>query len=183
MDRPAGARSGGKRRDRRTLDPGLRWDRFARDDALISAGWKERSLRNAWIDRTAPGVSRLRMRGGHLAAGSCQAWRLRIRGHRPRSPALERARECARKWRVDTDRLPEALPDGRYDLIVSNILARPLVDLAPLFATCMDSGARIALSGVLAEQATQVAAAYASEFDLRVEAVSEGWALLAGERR
>ena len=52
-----------------------------------------------------------------------------------------------------------AYPDGVW-----------LVELAPLFAACTDPGARIALSGVLAEQATQLAVAYAGNFDLRVEA-------------
>ena len=98
--------------------------------------------------------------------------------------ALEACAENARANGVSIRiGLPQALPAGRYDLVVSNILARPLVDLAPLFAACTAPGARIALSGVLAEQAAQVAAAYAGDFDLSVETVSEGWALLGGERR
>ena len=66
--------------------------------------------------------------------------------------------------------------------MLANILARPLIDLAPVFAAHTVAGAQIALSGVLAEQADQVLAAYAPGFDMRVDATCEGWALLAGER-
>ena len=77
---------------------------------------------------------------------------------------------------------PDRLPVGRYDLVLANILARPLVDLAPVFAAHTLAGARIALSGVLADQADEVIAAYAPEFAIRVDATCEGWVLLAGER-
>ena len=78
---------------------------------------------------------------------------------------------------------PERVPAGSYDLLLANILAQPLIDLAPVFAAHTDAGARIALSGVLAAQAQEVVAAYAAEFAMRIDAVAEGWALLAGERR
>jgi len=71
----------------------------------------------------------------------------------------------------------------QFDLVLANILARPLIDLAPVFAAHAGRGARIALAGVLVEQAGQVIAAYEAGFVMRVNAVLEGWALLAGERR
>ena len=78
---------------------------------------------------------------------------------------------------------PERVPAGSYDVLLANILAQPLIDLAPVFAAYTEAGARIALSGVLAEQAEEVIAAYAVEFAMRVDTIAEGWALLAGERR
>ena len=78
---------------------------------------------------------------------------------------------------------PERMPGGSYDLLLSNILARPLIDLVPVFAAHTVAGAQIALAGVLAEQAEEVITAYAAEFEMRIEAVAEGWALLAGARR
>jgi ribosomal protein L11 methyltransferase len=78
---------------------------------------------------------------------------------------------------------PEALPAGDYDLLVANILAQPLIGLAPVFAARTRAGARIALSGILASQAGEVAAAYAAAFDLTVAAAEEDWVLLAGGRR
>jgi ribosomal protein L11 methyltransferase len=78
---------------------------------------------------------------------------------------------------------PERLPAGAYDLVLANILARPLIELAPVFAAHTRQGARIGLCGVLAEQAVQVIAAYSAEFEMRIEAMAEDWALVTGERR
>jgi ribosomal protein L11 methyltransferase len=77
---------------------------------------------------------------------------------------------------------PEALPAARYDIVVSNILAQPLMLLAPLLASRTAPGGRIALSGILESQAEEVARAYAGCFDMTASA-EEGWALLEGLRR
>jgi ribosomal protein L11 methyltransferase len=77
---------------------------------------------------------------------------------------------------------PEALPAARYDIVVSNILAQPLMLLAPLLASRTAPGGRIALSGILESQADEVARAYAGCFDMTVSA-QEGWVLLEGRRQ
>ncbi len=77
----------------------------------------------------------------------------------------------------------EALTPGLYDIIVSNILAQPLIVLAPLLAGRSVQGGRIALSGLLESQAAEVGAAYADRFDMSVAQTREGWALLAGTLR
>jgi ribosomal protein L11 methyltransferase len=79
--------------------------------------------------------------------------------------------------------LPEALPPGRYDVLVANILARPLIELAPALAGHARAGAAVALAGVLAPQSTDVLAAYAQDFALAVAEQEEGWTLLCGVRR
>jgi ribosomal protein L11 methyltransferase len=79
--------------------------------------------------------------------------------------------------------LPEALPAADYDCVISNILSQPLILLAPLLAARTSRGGRMALSGVLNSQSSEVIAAYAPWIDLRVAATEEGWALLAGTRR
>mmetsp|Transcript_37399 Transcript_37399/g.149245 ORF Transcript_37399/g.149245 Transcript_37399/m.149245 type:complete len:317 (-) Transcript_37399:1480-2430(-) len=47
----------------------------------------------------------------------------------------------------------ERIPDSYYSLTVANILALPLIQLAPTIASKTASGGRLALSGVLARQA------------------------------
>ena len=79
--------------------------------------------------------------------------------------------------------LPEALAPAVYDIVVSNILAQPLIVLAPLLAARTVRGGRLALAGILDSQAAEVAAAYAPWFELRAEPPEQGWALLAGVRR
>jgi len=78
---------------------------------------------------------------------------------------------------------PEQLGTRGFDLIVANILARPLVELAPTLSAHATEGGRIALSGVLQEQANEVIAAYAPYFELALAGQSEGWALIAGVRQ
>lgn len=77
----------------------------------------------------------------------------------------------------------DALPAGTYDVVLANILARPLVVLAPAITTRLRPGGRLALSGVLATQAEEVIAAYAPEVGLSVGAREEDWVLLEGRRR
>jgi ribosomal protein L11 methyltransferase len=79
--------------------------------------------------------------------------------------------------------VPEDLAPAEYDLVVSNILAQPLILLAPLLAQRTRRGGRIALSGILATQADEVAAAYRPFFDAQVSEIEDGWALVAGARR
>ena len=77
--------------------------------------------------------------------------------------------------------LPDELPDFRADIVVANILARPLIVLAPLLAE--RAAGRIALSGILAGQGEEVLACYREWFEISVTAEEEGWVLLSGQRR
>ena len=75
--------------------------------------------------------------------------------------------------------LPDGLGDGRFDIVVANILTNPLMLLAPALCARVRDGGRIALSGVLAEQTDDVLAAYAPWFTLAAVREDEGWVLLA----
>ena len=66
-----------------------------------------------------------------------------------------------------------------FDIVVANILAAPLMDLAEEFEITARRGAYIVLSGILAAQVEAVAHAY--EFtDFDSPDLEEGWALLSG---
>jgi ribosomal protein L11 methyltransferase len=77
---------------------------------------------------------------------------------------------------------PDALAMRESDVVVANILANPLILLAPALAARTRVGGRIALSGILDAQADDVAAAYKPWFTLAVWRRRDGWVLLAGER-
>ena len=79
--------------------------------------------------------------------------------------------------------VPEDLAPTEYDLVVSNILAQPLILLAPLLAQRTRRGGQLALSGILEIQAAEVAAAYRPYFDAQVAQTEDGWALVVGTRR
>jgi ribosomal protein L11 methyltransferase len=78
--------------------------------------------------------------------------------------------------------LPEDLPLLQADIIVANILAKPLVELAPLFHALSHRGTKIALSGILARQAEEVITGFAPYFTVQTAAVEDGWVLITGER-
>ena len=75
------------------------------------------------------------------------------------------------------------LEPGGADVLLANILAGPLVELAPRFAQALRPGGALALSGLLADQAAAVTAAYRPWFDIAIAATRDGWVLLAGRRR
>lgn len=72
--------------------------------------------------------------------------------------------------------------EGQFDRVVANILTNPLCVLAPSIASHVRAGGRLALSGVLAEQADQVIEAYAPYIALTVGAERDGWIRLEGHK-
>lgn len=77
---------------------------------------------------------------------------------------------------------PDALPSVRVELVVANILAGPLEDLAPTFAALAKPGGLLALSGILESQTTWVERAYATYFDGFEREIRDGWARLTARR-
>ncbi|MCC7414124.1 MAG: 50S ribosomal protein L11 methyltransferase [Gammaproteobacteria bacterium] len=69
------------------------------------------------------------------------------------------------------------------DIVVANILLDPLRALAVVLAGLLRDGGRLGLSGILAQQVQDCAAAYADAFDLAPARIDDGWALLCGMRR
>jgi ribosomal protein L11 methyltransferase len=69
------------------------------------------------------------------------------------------------------------------DVLVANILAGPLVELAPAFAAAVRPEGLFALSGLLHDQADAVTAAYRPCFDIDTITTRDGWVLLGGRRR
>lgn len=66
-----------------------------------------------------------------------------------------------------------------YDLIIANILAGPLVSLAPQFAAAAATGTRLVLAGLLKEQKTEIVRAYQKTgFRLRSSRLENEWPCL-----
>ena len=80
---------------------------------------------------------------------------------------------------------PAALEHWRSsaDWVVANILAGPLIELAPVLTALLAANSRLLLAGLLEEQAEQIITAYAPEVTLAIADQQEEWVLLAGERR
>ena len=78
---------------------------------------------------------------------------------------------------------PEALPNIEVDALVANILTKSLIALAPRFAACVRAGGALALSGILSEQADQVARTYTPWFEMQKTDGRDDWVRLVGRRR
>lgn len=102
--------------------------------------------------------------------------------------ALQASRDNAERNGIAEEDLnlyyPEQLGDGGgYPIVTANILAGPLVELAPMIAGHVAPGGRIALSGILANQAEDVHQAYAAQGIMMDEPlIREGWVRLSGQR-
>ena len=69
------------------------------------------------------------------------------------------------------------------DVVVANILAGPLRELAPLISVLPVQGGFLGLSGVLASQAESVCEAYQDKFTLDPVAEKEEWCRITGIKR
>jgi ribosomal protein L11 methyltransferase len=74
-------------------------------------------------------------------------------------------------------------PEKQADIVVANILSSALSVLAPALAGACKQHGRIALSGILREQAEQVSAIYAEWFKMDAPIFMDSWALLTGTKK
>ncbi|MCL5424529.1 MAG: 50S ribosomal protein L11 methyltransferase [Gammaproteobacteria bacterium] len=102
--------------------------------------------------------------------------------------ALQASRDNAERNGIAEEALnlyyPEQLSDSvGYPILTANILAGPLVELAVMIAGHVAPGGRIALSGILANQADDVYQAYAAQgITMQEPVIREGWVRLSGQR-
>jgi ribosomal protein L11 methyltransferase len=105
--------------------------------------------------------------------------------HEPQ--ALEATRMNATQNLIAEDRISVFTPDEfsatPVDILIANILAQPLIDLAPHFATLVKLGGHIVLSGIFKQQATEVSDAYQAAFDMATPTCCDDWIRLEGVKR
>ncbi len=75
--------------------------------------------------------------------------------------------------------LPERVPEQPVDIVVANILAGPLIDLAPRLGGLTRAGGRLCLSGIMGHQANAVTAAY-PDVSFSPVTLADDWARLDG---
>jgi ribosomal protein L11 methyltransferase len=99
--------------------------------------------------------------------------------------ALVATRNNAKYNNIADNKLAVCLPgalrgDEQADLVVANILAGPLCELAPQLCQQLGPGGTIILSGILLEQVEMLKKSY--DIELHVAAEKDGWVALRGER-
>ncbi len=161
------------------LDPGL---------AFGTGTHATTALCLQWLDQHTPARRRILDYGcgsgilaiAALKLGASAAWAVDID-----QQALWACRENAARNGVDAalkTGLPQALPDQRFDLVLANILANPLIELAPRLVSLLRPGGDLVLSGILCEQLTAVRSVYQPCLSSTDTAVRDGWVQLHGVR-
>jgi ribosomal protein L11 methyltransferase len=81
---------------------------------------------------------------------------------------------------IEVEGVPvQLLPAG---CVVANILAEPLIELAPMLTAACETGGDLLLSGLLKTQAYAVKAAYASSFDMVQVVGRDDWCCIHARR-
>ncbi|GIX31487.1 MAG: ribosomal protein L11 methyltransferase [Porticoccaceae bacterium] len=141
-----------------------------------------------WLDRHPPEGLQVVDYGcgsGILAIAALLLGARRALGVDHDPQALWASRANAARNGLGEDRLvlaaPQALPALRAELVLANILAAPLIDLAERLTDLLLPEGWLVLSGFTPAQADAVARAFPRVAFRRLE-VRDGWAMLAGQR-
>lgn len=162
------------------LDPGMAFGTGTHPTTQLCLEWLERQdLSESTLIDYGCGSGILAIAA--LLLGCEHAWATDID-----QQAIDATHQNALLNKVAADRLDAALPDNvtlpATDIVMANILAGPLVELAPHLASLCREGGRIVLSGLLANQADSVQQAYAPWFTFATVLEQDGWILLDGHR-
>ena len=157
------------------LDPGMAFGTGSHPTTRLCLEWLERNV--------AAGCTVLEYGcgSGILAIAAARLGAARVAGVDIDPQAVEAARANAERNGVTALFADSAQPvAGEYDLVVANILSNPLRVLAPAICAHVRSGGRLALSGILREQANEIIAIYAQWLPMQVADMREDWVCLAG---
>ncbi|MBD3654544.1 50S ribosomal protein L11 methyltransferase [Kangiella sp.] len=101
--------------------------------------------------------------------------------------AIEATKQNLARNGIANDRLVLGLPEQvelpQADILVANILAEPLRQLAESIANSVQPGGNLVLSGLLETQADELNSLYSQWFEMDAPKVQEDWARLSGTKQ
>ncbi|MCB4359828.1 50S ribosomal protein L11 methyltransferase [Quatrionicoccus australiensis] len=157
------------------LDPGMAFGTGSHPTTRLCLEWLERTVSaDCTVLDYGCGSGILAIAAARLGAG-------RVAGVDIDLQAVEAAKANAERNGVTALFADSAQPvAGEYDLVVANILSNPLRVLAPAICAHVRSGGRLALSGILREQAEEIIGIYAQWLPMQVADTREDWVCLSG---
>ena len=163
------------------LDPGLAFGTGTHPTTALCLQWLD------GIDLAGKTVVDFGCGSGILAIAALKLGAARVIGIDIDPQAIQASRDNAERNGVAEQLelfLPEDQPKAlQADILVANILAGPLRELAPLMNERVRPGGLLALSGVLETQAVELEQIYGQWFDMEPTAVREEWCRLSGVKR
>ena len=157
------------------LDPGLAFGTGSHPSTRLCLQWLERSIAGGET------VLDYGCGSGILAIAALKLGALRAVGVDIDPDAVTAARANARRNGVAGEFFEGRAPlTFTADVVIANILANPLKVLAPMLASRCRHGGRIALSGILSDQASDVQSCYSPWIAFAPSAEAEGWVCLSG---
>lgn len=159
------------------LDPGMAFGTGSHATTRLCLEWLERNVRSGCsVLDYGCGSGILAIAAARLGAGT-------VAGVDIDPLAVEAARANAERNGVMATFHDSAQPvAGAYDLVVANILSNPLRLLAPAICAHVRRGGRLALSGILREQADEIMTIYGQWLPMQVADFCEDWVCLAGTK-
>lgn len=162
------------------LDPGLAFGTGTHPTTALCLQWLD------GLDLTGKTVVDFGCGSGILGIAALKLGAARVIGIDIDPQAIQASRDNAERNGVAGQielYLPADQPqDVEADVVVANILAGPLRELAPLIAGHGKAGSLMALSGVLESQAPELETIYGQWFDMDPTAVKEEWCRLSGRK-
>ncbi len=162
------------------LDPGLAFGTGTHPTTALCLEWL------AGCDLTDMQVIDFGCGSGVLAIASVLLGAKRVFAVDIDDQALTATRTNARKNGVEAQVqtfYPNNLPSIEVDLVIANILAQPLCDLAPNIAALVRPDGHLVLSGVLEDQVDRVVRAYAQDITFENHCYSDNWARMNGVKK
>ena len=159
------------------LDPGMAFGTGSHPTTRLCLEWLERNVADVCsVLDYGCGSGILAIAAARLGAGQ-------VAGVDIDPQAVDAARANAERNCVTATFADSTVPvAGEYDLVVANILSNPLRVLAPAICAHVRPGGRLALSGILREQAEEIVAIYAQWLPLEIGDVREDWVCLTGTK-
>lgn len=155
------------------LDPGLAFGTGTHETTSLCLEWLEQ---NDIQDLTMIDYG---CGSGVLAIAACLLGVKKVWAVDYHPQAIQATQQNSQENNISPEKIialqPEELPDLKADLIVANILAQPLIELAPRMAELLKPEGRLILSGILAEQTDLILAAYKDNFTLQDMQQKHDW--------